>query len=313
MIHRSLGGLIALASVAAVSVPASAQDPQTRSPASKLDLTRPQFDTTTPAYNLDDAMGKGASTIVAEVDGTPITLGQVGDAIRELHPGFGGEIFQTLFPRVLDKLIRQEALVRSARRQHLDDNAEVRRHMKTAADYVLANEFVQRQTTAAVTEQMLLDRYARDIAGKPGPEEVHLRIILVQTEAEAAAVIAELKGGADFALVAQRSSRDPSAVRGGDLGFQTRDDLNAETGTAAFLLQPGQITPFPVRTGSAWCVAKVEERRTGTTPSFPAMREQLANALRRERVGNVVQTAMDGIAVFQHSLMGKEHQSEIAR
>ena len=309
MIVSVRGGPVALAVTALLTSAASAQT----SPASQLDLGKPQFDTVAPTYNLDGVAGKSADTVVAEVDGTPIALGQVGDAIRALHPGFGDASFATLFPRVLDKLIRQEAIVRAARHRHLDDDPIVRGRMKAAADYVLASEFVQRQTDAAVTEQMLLDRYARDIAGKPGSEEAHVRIILVRTEQEAANIVAALRTGADFATLAKQASLDSTAPQGGDLGFLTRDSLNAEIGTAAFLLKPGEVAPFPVRTGNAWCVVKVEARRIGPTPSFATARNGLATAIRRDAIASVVQAAMAGVAIVEHSLMGPPHRNEAAQ
>ena len=62
-----------------------------------------------------------------------------------------------------------------------------------------------------VTDAAVQARYDQEIAGKPGEEEVHARHILVENEAEAKKIIAELKGGADFAALAKQYSKDPAA------------------------------------------------------------------------------------------------------
>ncbi len=81
---------------------------------------------------------------------------------------------------------------------------------------------------------------------------MHARHILVDNEADAKKIIAELKKGADFAALAKQYSKDPGAAQqGGDLGFFKKDDMVPEFADAAFALKPGQVSPdagaHPVR------------------------------------------------------------------
>lgn len=66
------------------------------------------------------------------------------------------------------------------------------------------------------------------------------------TQAKAAAAIAELKGGADFASVAKKYSEDAATKdNGGEFGYQvsqTSRDLTAQTTDALFKLKPGQFS-----------------------------------------------------------------------
>jgi foldase protein PrsA len=75
-------------------------------------------------------------------------------------------------------------------------------------------------------------------------EHVHARHILVATQAEAEAILAQLREGADFGTLAQTYSLDVSTRdRGGDLGFFPRGLLLApELEEAAFALAPAQIS-----------------------------------------------------------------------
>ena len=91
--------------------------------------------------------------------------------------------------------------------------------------------------------------------------------ILVPTEAEARTALAEARRpNADFAEVARRRSTGPGSREGGDLGFFKRGDMIPEFATAAFAMQPGQISEAPVRTQFGWHVIKVEARRAVPPP-----------------------------------------------
>ena len=69
--------------------------------------------------------------------------------------------------------------------------------------------------------------------------EIHARHILVATEEEAKAALKRVKGGEDFAKVAERSV-EGSGPEGGDLGWFTKDRMVPEFADAAFKLKPAR-------------------------------------------------------------------------
>ncbi len=287
------------------------QAPRAVSPATALDVTRPQFDTETPHYEVSGADTKAANTVVAEVGGRTVTLGDVGDAIRALPPTVQSLPFDTVYPAVLKQLIQVQAMVVRAQKRGLDKDPAVIRRVKAASDRALTNELLTREAGGAVTEQMILDRYTSTYANKPGPEEVHVRVILVPTEAEANAAVATLVGGADFATVARTSSRDVSAAQGGDLGFMRRESLTPEIGAVAFALPPGQTSQHPVRTGAGWFVVRVDERRIGPPPAFAAVKEDIRTVLVRENIAEIGKSALSEVTVHMFDISGKEVQAEV--
>ncbi len=309
--HRTavlIVSLIVGTGAVAPACPAWAQ-PTLRPSASPLapgDMTRPSFDTAAPKYDGTRPGNDSASTVVADIDGRVITLADVGDAIRALPPSVGSLPFETLFPMIRERLEQREALAIRAQKQGLDEDPIVRRRVRGAADQALGEELLYRETSARVSDADMLARYKRDYAGKPGPTEVRVRVIMVPTEEEAVAVIAELKAGADFAAVARRSSKDTTAPAGGDLGFVARDGLNAEVGAVAFSLPVGQVSAYPVRTAGAWFVVKVEDRRQQPTQAFPLVKEQIRQALLREAVPAVVIKAIADVVIREYSLNGTE-------
>jgi peptidyl-prolyl cis-trans isomerase C len=92
-------------------------------------------------------------------------------------------------------------------------------------------------------------------------EQIHARHILVDSQATAQALLAQIQAGADFAQVAQQSSRDTlTSANGGDLGWFARGTLvSKELEEAAFALQPGQISEV-VQSAFGYHLIQVLER-----------------------------------------------------
>jgi peptidyl-prolyl cis-trans isomerase C len=241
--------------------------------------------------------------VVGEVEGRQIRLSELGDEIRQL-PGGEANSFQAMYPVALRRLIERTAIVIRAHQDGLADDAAVKRHMQEAADKALEDAYLQHATAARVSESMLLARYNTDIRGKPGPEEVHGRAILVPTEAAAQGIITKLAAGADFATLARQSSIDPTAGSGGDLGFVRRDRINPILAAVLFSLPAGQVTAYPVQTPAGWFVLQAEARRAAPTPSFAAARETLMGQCQRDRVFAVVRAALAGMNVHAYDMNG---------
>ena len=83
--------------------------------------------------------------------------------------------------------------------------------------------------------------------------------ILVEKQGQALKIMEELKGGAKFQDLAKKYSTCPSGKRGGNLGEFGRGQMVKAFETAAFALNPGKVTPEPVKTQFGYHIIK----RTG--------------------------------------------------
>ncbi|MBL6079972.1 peptidylprolyl isomerase [Belnapia sp. T18] len=270
-------------------------------PAAALAQTAPQ-----PAAPQATAQQAAEDPVLARVDGSPVRLSDVMATAQDVLPPEmrsmpGPALMQMLPPEVVrqlvDRAVTERVLTNAARSAGLDKDAEVQRRIRRAEEQELQQAYLSREVTPAVTDAAIRTRYEQEAGRRQGEEEVHARHILVQTEAEAKAVLAELAGGADFADVAKRRSRDPGAQSGGDLGFFKRGDMVPEFAEAAFALQPGQMTQAPIRTSFGWHVIKVEERRSAPVPGFEESRNQLRQKMLEEQVQQVVARARDAAKV----------------
>ena len=129
-----------------------------------------------------------------------------------------------------------------------------------------------------MTDAKVKDQYQKSIAFESKTEEVRARHILMKTKPEAMAVIADIKGGADFAAVAKAKSTGPSGRNGGDLGYFGFKQMVPPFSKVAFALKPGEFTTEPVKTQFGWHIIKVEDRRVAGSQNF----EQASQKIRQE-------------------------------
>ena len=124
-------------------------------------------------------------------------------------------------------------------------------------------------------------------------EQVHARHILVQTGAEAQAILNQLQAGEDFAVLASQLSQDQNTKEaGGDLGFFHRGQLiSPELEEAAFALQPGQVSGV-VRSQFGYHIVQVLEK----APDRP-LPPELLNALKEQAFARWMQEQWDGATV----------------
>lgn len=123
------------------------------------------------------------------------------------------------------------------------------------------------------------------------PEQVRASHILLKTEgkdeaavkARADALLARVKGGADFAALARRESEDEmSNTKGGDLDFFGRGRMVPEFENAAFALQVGQVSDV-VKSSFGFHIIKLTDRRPEARRTLDEVRGQITEQLKIER------------------------------
>jgi len=136
-----------------------------------------------------------------------------------------------------------------------------------------------RVSKATVTEEEIQKFYQDNRKDFDQPEQVHVRHILVGTEAEARFVLARLNRGEKFQDLAKTLSKDPgSREQSGDLGFIGRGQLVPEFERVAFTLQPGQVSDV-VKTQFGFHIIQMIERKTAQPSRLEQVREQIRRQL----------------------------------
>jgi peptidyl-prolyl cis-trans isomerase C len=90
------------------------------------------------------------------------------------------------------------------------------------------------------------------------------------------------KAGEDFAKLAREHSQDGSAANGGDLDFFTRGRMVPEFESAAFALQPGQVSDV-VTTQYGFHVIKVTDRKPASTVPLADVNDRVKQFLSEQK------------------------------
>jgi peptidyl-prolyl cis-trans isomerase C len=247
--------------------------------------------------------------VAATVDGAEVRRSEVEAVARSLPEQYRQVPLPQIYGMLLDRAIDFRLLANAAEDQDLAEDPEVQAALAQARAGVLRDAYVRQRIEQETTEDRLRARYEemKDDEGFT-QEEVHARHILVGSEAEAAEVIAELEGGADFGALATERSVDPSArTNSGDLGFFRREQMVPEFAEAAFALQPGEHTKKPVQSQFGWHVIELLERRMGT-PTFEETAPRLRQEMAREVVMALVADLRADAAIERFNLDGSPMQ-----
>jgi peptidyl-prolyl cis-trans isomerase D len=136
------------------------------------------------------------------------------------------------------------------------------------------------------------------------PERVKVRHILVMTtnkpkdevdklRKKADDLLKQIKGGADFAKLAQENSDDPgSKTKGGDLGWVVRGQTVKNFENTAFSLKPGQTSDV-ITTEYGFHIIQVQEKQDARLQPFDEVKTQIADDLKKGMVNDKTQNLAD--------------------
>lgn len=259
-----------------------------RTGALALALALPAAAQQAPAPAPAQAPAQAPDTVVARVNGAPVTAGDLAVAADDPAlslPGVGDDQKKSL---LVDYMVDLKLGAQAAEKAKIGESPDFTRKLAYFRDKLLLDEYLEREGKKAVTPEAARALYDETVKAMKPEEEVHARHILVESEAEAKKIAGRIKGGEDFAKVAAETSKDPgSKAEGGDLGWFTKERMVAPFAEAAFKLDPGKVSD-PVKTQFGWHVIKVEEKRTKPVPGFDEMKEQIDAYLTRKTQQDII-------------------------
>ncbi len=224
-----------------------------------------------PAYSADE-------DAVATVNGVAVPKARF-DLLLSSQTTQGQEDTPAFREELREIMITREVLTQEARRRKLDENDDYKQQFDAMQQQLLLtmlfNEFIKEMEP---TEEKLQAEYERIESknAKLGQKEYHVRHILVKDEDDAKDVIAQLGGGADFAVVAKEKSEDSgSRETGGDLGWSPPQRYVIPFADAINSLQKGETTSAPVKTDFGYHVIELIDVRVAAFPPYDQVKQQL--------------------------------------
>lgn len=221
-----------------------------------------------------------AAQNVAIVNGKPVPKARVEALMAQATRGGEQPRTPELEARVREEVVLREIFAQEAEKRGMAQTPDYKGQMELARQSILIRElFTDYQKKNPVSEADAKAEYDKFKAQASGVE-YRARHILVETEDQAKALIAKIKGGASFEELAKTESKDPgSGANGGDLDFAKPDAYVPEFGQAMAALKKGEMTETPVKTQFGWHIIKLEDTREAAFPAFDEVKPQILQRL----------------------------------
>jgi peptidyl-prolyl cis-trans isomerase D len=155
-----------------------------------------------------------------------------------------------------------------------------------------------------VTDAQIQDYYNGHKDEYRTPERVHARHILLsiankpkdevpKIQAQAEALLKQIKSGGDFAELAKKNSQDPgSAQKGGDLGWVSRGQMVKNFEDAVFTLKPNEISNV-VTTEYGFHIIQVLEKQSAHLQTLDEVKPAIIATLKNQNVFDRMQELAD--------------------
>ena len=188
---------------------------------------------------------------------------------------------------IREDLISRELIAQEAVKKDFDKTPDAMTQIELAKQSVLVRAYLQDvMKTSPVSDDALKAEYDK-IKAQMGDKEYKVRHILVEKEAEAKDIIAQLKKGVKFEKLAAKS-KDPSKSNGGDLGWSAPGAYVKPFADAMMALQKGQYTKQPVQTQFGWHVIQLEDVRPMQAPPLDQIKPQLSQRMQQQQIEKTV-------------------------
>ncbi len=231
---------------------------------------------------------------IAIVNGKAIPTSRA-DALKKQLEASGRPVTPEVMAQIKEELIAREIFMQEAKKRGLDATDDYKNQLELARQSILIRTLladVQQKSAVSDAEvQAEYDKFVKENAGK----EFRARHILVETEDQAKALIAQINKGGKFEDLAKKNSKDTgSGANGGDLDWANPAGFVPEFSGAMTQLGKGQMTDAPVKSQFGWHIIRVDDIRDTQLPKLEEVKAQITQQLQQQK-----------LAKFQEDLRAK--------
>ncbi len=224
----------------------------------------------------------------ATVNGDKITDQDIA-AILQVMPGANfDQMTKEQQGKVIDQAIEKKLLGDKALKAGMEKEPEFKKALKSVKRDLALELWMKKEfDSIEVTDQEVKDFYKNNPSKFEQPESAKAKHILLTNEADAKAIIKELKSAKDlnakFVELAKEKSTGPSGPSGGDLGWFDRKRMVKEFSDAAFALKKGSYTKKPVKSQFGYHVILLEDKKPAGKVEFKDVKQGIEQNLRVEK------------------------------
>ncbi len=212
------------------------------------------------------------------------------EALAQQVARSGRPITPDVEAQIKEEVIAREIFMQEAQKRGLDATDDYKAQIELAKQTILIRElFSKFQETNAVSDADIQAEYDKFVAANGG-KEYRARHILVETEAQANAILASLKKNGKFEDIAKKQSKDPgSGANGGDLDWSAPGNYVKEFSDAMVALKKGETSAAPVKSQFGFHIIRLDDVREAQLPKLEDVKPQIAQQLQQQRMANFQQ------------------------
>ena len=221
---------------------------------------------------------------IAVINGKAVPSSRVEALVKQVEAS-GRPVDDTVRAQIREEVILREIFMQEAQRRGMAAGPDYKAQMELARQSIMIRAlFADEEKKAAVSDAEAKAEYDKFAAANAG-KEYRARHILVDAEDKAKALIAQIKGGANFEELAKKESKDPgSGANGGDLDWAAAGSYVTEFSEAMVKLDKGQMTDAPVKSQFGWHIIRVDDVRQAQLPSFDEVKPQIQQQLKQQKM-----------------------------
>ncbi len=253
-----------------------------------LEEKKPEEKKQKPAAKAAPAKPAARGGAVATVNGVAVPQARA-DFLLQQQLQRGAQDNEQMRGMVRDELVNREVLMQEAQKSGVAKQPEVQTQLDMARQEIIVSAYLREYVRKnPVSEADVQKEYER-AKSQHGDKEYKARHILVETEDEAKALIAQLKKGSKFEDLASKNSKDTgSAQRGGDLDWNVPGTYDKQFSEAMVKLEKGKYTQEPVRSRFGYHIIQLDDVRPAKFATLAEVKPRIQQMLAQNKVEELI-------------------------
>jgi peptidyl-prolyl cis-trans isomerase C len=239
--------------------------------------------------------------VLATIGDTEIKVSDFRERLQNLPERYSDMAMEKK-GQFLEELINDTLLYQEALRSDIDEDEQIRRMLHEARKKILITGLLKKKVSdrVEITGEDVTGFYEENKDKYMTPEVLKVSHILVPSREEAESIHSSLMRGADFEQTARARSVDPTAQRGGDIGYFPRGQLMPEFEAGFAGLEVGEISG-PVKTKLGYHIIKLTDRREPRVMPLDKVRNDVRKRLfalkRREMLEKMLEELREDTSI----------------
>ena len=221
--------------------------------------------------------------VLVRYDGGSVTKSDFQDALMSL-PERVREVALLQKQDFLESLVSEKLLLQEAESRGIQHLADVQQVLRQARDRILVAKLIEEEVEvkSEVESNEIKSYYENNKQEFVSPFRLRASHILLRSRKEADEMLKRIKKGESFEELAKKHSLDPTAVKGGDIGYFRKGQLIPEIEEAAFALKKDEISDI-IQSTFGFHVIKVTGEAKPQVKEFKLVEKEIEEKLTIEK------------------------------